>query len=327
MKKVLMPVLFVLALASSSCSSASEHNGKSSGAAAESKESNGRGAPGRQAAFETPAVVARLEDPSVTESSGLAASRCNPGLLWTHNDSGDGPYLYATDERGWRRGTWRVTAAEARDWEDVALGPGPQPGRDYLYIGDIGDNQKARREISVYRVVEPQVATATAASSRKNPVATEAAEMIRLRYPDGSHDAEALLVHPTTGDLYVITKTLGTAPGVYKLTAPYSTAGVNKLTLSGVIRGMPAGLITGGDIAPGGAGVVLCDYFGAYELTLPGGGATFDEIWGQAVASIDLGQRQQGEAVCYAADGNTIYATSEMRPTPLIKVNRAKSPK
>ena len=324
MKKVLLPGLFVLVLANSSCNSASEHNGESSRAAAESKEPNGKGAPIRRGVFGTPAVVARLEDPAVTESSGVAASRRNDGLLWTHNDSGDGPYLYATDERGGRRGAWRVTGADARDWEDVAVGPGPQPGRGYLYIGDIGDNRKARGEITVYRVAEPLVAAAT--SSRKNPVATEAAETIRLQYPDGSHDAEALLVHPTTGDLYVITKTLGTPPGVYKLAAPYSTTALNRLRLAGVIRGMPTGLVTGGDIAPGGAGVVLCDYFGAYELVLPGGSTAFDDIWGQAVAGIDLGQRQQGEAVCYAADGNSIYATSEMRPTPLIKVNRAKTP-
>lgn len=283
-------------------------------------------APKQQSGFESPVVIAWLDYPAVSESSGVVASRRNPGLLWTHNDSGDGPFLYAIDEQGKKRGVWRVTGADAVDWEDIAAGPGPQPGRSYLYVGDIGDNDEARREITVYRVPEPEI-TAAARSGRKSPQATEPAEAIRLRYPDGRHDAEALLVHPVTGDIYIVTKTLGAAPSVYKLGAPYSTSDANRLTLLSQIGDMPTGLITGGDIAPDGNGVVLCDYFGAYELRLRSGASAFDEVWGQTATNINLGLRQQGESVCYAADGDSLYATSEKRPTPLIMVERVNRPK
>jgi len=276
----------------------------------------------RQGTFRPPSVIAWLEDAAVRESSGLVASRRNPGLLWTHNDSGDGPFLYALDEQGMRRGVWRVSGAEADDWEDIAAGPGPQPGSSYLYVGDIGDNEEARSEITVYRVSEPEVTPSAADSRRKSPLATEPAEAIRLQYPDGRHNAEALLVHPVTGDIYVITKTLEAAPSVYKLAAPYTTSALNKLRLLGTIRSVPIGLITGGDVAPDGNGVVLCDYFGAYELRLPDSASFFDEVWGQAASGIDLGTRRQGESVCYGAGGDALYATSEERPTPLIKVER-----
>ena len=102
-----------------------------------------------------PKTIATIKDKSISESSGLVASRSTPGAYWTHNDSGDGPFIYAFDTRGSSLGTFRVTGAQARDWEDMSVGPGPQRGKSYLYIGDIGDNQKARAEIIVYRVLEP----------------------------------------------------------------------------------------------------------------------------------------------------------------------------
>jgi hypothetical protein len=65
--------------------------------------------------FLPPRVIGILQDSAINESSGIVASRTTPGLYWTHNDSGDGPYIYALDEHGARRGTWRVKGASARD--------------------------------------------------------------------------------------------------------------------------------------------------------------------------------------------------------------------
>src|SRR5215203_6666373 len=84
-----------------------------------------------------PASIAILQNNAVSESSGLVASRRTPGVYWTHNDSGDGPFIYAFDSRGEASGVFRVTGAQARDWEDISAGPGPQSGASYLYIGDI----------------------------------------------------------------------------------------------------------------------------------------------------------------------------------------------
>src|SRR5437764_643295 len=62
----------------------------------------------RAASPATAVLLARLESREVTESSGIVASRRNPGLFWTHNDSGDGPFVYAFDRAGRARGVWRV---------------------------------------------------------------------------------------------------------------------------------------------------------------------------------------------------------------------------
>lgn len=285
--------------------------------------SAGRPAAPNSGSYEPPAYVAFLEDSNIDESSGIAASRLNAGVYWTHNDSGDGPFIYAFDGGGRSKGVWRVTGAQALDWEDIATGPGPAGGTSYIYIGDMGDNDREGKVITVYRVAEPPVES-QGPSSRANPHQTAPAEVIRLEYPDRKHDAEALLVHPLTGDLYVVTKAKKAASKVYKAAAPLDTATVVQLGFVGDLE-LPAerrGMITGGDISPDGQRLVLCDYVSAYEVSLPRGDTDFDSIWRQPLAPVDLGLRPQGEAVCYRLDGKAILATSEKVPSPLIEVRR-----
>jgi hypothetical protein len=270
-----------------------------------------------------PVQLATLEDRRIKESSGLVASRRSPGLFWTHNDSGDGPFVYAFDRAGRSRGTWRVEGAQAIDWEDIAAGPGPKSGQPYLYAADIGDNGREREFVVVYRFPEPEIPAEQGGS--KDARTTEPAEAIRLKYPDGAHNAEALAVHPVNGDLYVITKANDGA-GVYKLAAPYDSKAVNTLAKVASLRGPDffGTLVTGADISPDGRRVALCDYAQGYELTLPEGSKEFDEVWKQAPNALPLGARLQGESVAYHLDGAALLATSEMTPTPLFEVTLPK---
>lgn len=271
-----------------------------------------------------PRTVATLKDPSITESSGLVASRTTSGAYWTHNDSGDGPFIYSFDTRGNSLGAFRVTGAQARDWEDMSIGPGPQQGKSYLYIGDIGDNNQARAEIIVYRVVEPTLTATTNPSTKKQPQSTEPAEAIRLSYPDGKYDTETLLVHPTSGNIYVVTKVTLVNPVVYEAVPPFTSGKVITMRRIGEIRvpSLFGGILTGGSVSPDGRRVAFCDYFSGYELVLPAGAKDFNEIWTQKMTSFDLGKRKQGEAITYRADGNAFIATSEGKGSAVIQVER-----
>ena len=271
-----------------------------------------------------PTTVATIKDKSIAESSGLVASRTTPGAYWTNNDSGDGPFIYAFDTRGDSFGTFRVTGAQARDWEDIAAGPGPQANKSYLYIGDIGDNDGVRSEVVVYRVAEPVVSASTRKFTKNRPGSTEPADAIRLKYPDGKHDAEALLVHPRTGNIYIVTKVLLANPGVYEAVAPFTSGQTITMRKVGEPRvpSLFGGAITGGSISPDGRRVALCDYFAGYELVLPAGNSNFDDIWKQKMTSFDLGKRKQGESITYRLDGKAFLATSEGKQSPLIQVLR-----
>jgi hypothetical protein len=273
-------------------------------------------------------VLGYVQEPTLDESSGLVASRRNPGLYWSHNDSDDAPDLYCLRGHGESCGVWRVAAAEARDWEDIAAGPGPESARTYLYIGDIGDNLVELDEVVVYRVAEPEVPPG-GGPEKAAPAPTEPAQRLRLRYPDGAHDTEALLVHPRSGDLYVIPKE--PMPKVYVARAPLDPSSVNGLEEVGVLaiaetgdRG--AGLVTGGDISPDGQRVALCTYLGGFELDVaaPDAGG-FDAVWKKTPAPVAVGSRLQGEAIAYRLDGKALLTTSERAaglPAPLQQVER-----
>ncbi len=131
------------------------------------------------------------------EISGIVASRRYPQVLWAHNDSRGGANVYAVNTDGILLATWQLDRVTALDWEDIATGPGPEPGVTYLYVGDIGDNFALRSEIVVYRFPEPDVI--------QDGIVTEF-EVFRLSYPEPGSNAEALVVDPVTGDLLIFTK-------------------------------------------------------------------------------------------------------------------------
>jgi hypothetical protein len=269
-------------------------------------------------------VVGSIQNSAVKESSGLIASRSTPGAYWTHNDSGDGPFIYAMNAEGQSLGTWRVSGAEADDWEDISIGPGPEAGKSYLYIGDIGDNEVARKEITIYRVLEPKPDAALSGSSKKNPEMTEPAEAIRLRYPARKHDAETLLVHPQSAAVYIVTKEEMGNPTVYEAAAPLSAG--EPITMKSLgelkIRSLFGGIITGGSISPDGKRVALCDYFQAYELSLPADSKNFNDIWKQRLVSFNFGKREQGESITYRLDGQAVLGTSEGKRAQVIEAVR-----
>jgi hypothetical protein len=269
--------------------------------------------------YQKPKIVGTISSAEITESSGLVASRCNQNVFWTHNDSGDEAFIFALAPDGKKLGTWKVRGAKHEDWEDMAAFRN-DTGECFLYIGDIGNNARDRSELTVYRVKEPIVSAGD--SSKKKPLFTDAAESIEINYPDMRHDAETLMVHPLTGDVYILSKRVSGASGVYRLRANYATNKTNRLEKIGdfSVPAMPNGFLTGGAISPDGKRVIICDYFAAYEITLPAQAKNFEDIWKETPAKIELGERRQGEAICYSADGKSIFATSEKRNSPFIKI-------
>lgn len=270
--------------------------------------------PATAGGFSPPRLRGRVALKDIGESSGLVASRIAPGLYWTHNDSGNDPLVYCITGTAGLCGVWEITDAKAQDWEDIAIGPGPTAGVAYLYIGDIGDNAIKRDSVTIYRVPEPKPSLNDGSSSG-TPKVTSAAQAITLTYADGSHNAEALIVHPVTGDIYVITKEVGEA-AVYKADGSGVLRRVTSMRLG---SGDP---VNGADISVDGQRVALSTFSGGWELALPARGALFDIIWSAPAARVDLGSRMQGESVAYRLDGQALLATSEGSPMPLWEAER-----
>jgi hypothetical protein len=243
------------------------------------------GAGPRAAAGEQAEVLLRIDDPRVVESSGLVTSRRHPGVLWTHNDSGDAARLFAVGRDGRVLATLQLAGVEARDWEAMAMGRDDR-GAPALFVGDIGDNQGVWPWVTVYRVAEP-------ARLRD---ATVRAERYRLRYPDGPRDAEALLVDPRGNRLYVASKDEA-GGSLYQAPATLRGDRVNLLRRVGRV---PA-LVTDGGFSPDGRTLVLRDYQAAHVYAASGG----------RLATVPLPLQPQGESITFSADGRSLLAGSE----------------
>lgn len=229
-------------------------------------------------------VLFRFADRAITESSGLVDGG---SVVYTTNDSGSGPVLYAVDPRTGR--TTGTTTYSSSDVEDVeALAPAPD-GR--IWVGDIGDNAAGRSSVSLYAV---------------RPGGGEA-RRIELTYPGGPRDAETLLVHPVTGRAYVVSKTVfgGT---VYAVPAagPGGPGGPLRLRRFAQVPG----LVTDGAFFPDGRHVLLRGYGGATVYTFPGFVPR---------GTVVLPPQRQGEAVAIGAGGR-ILLSSEGLHAPVLEV-------
>ncbi|MFE9998183.1 YncE family protein [Streptomyces avermitilis] len=228
-----------------------------------------------------------IGDSRITESSGLAASRLHPGVYWTHNDSDDGPYLYAVDSRtGKTVATVTLSGVGSpRDVEAISIGPGNE-----IYVGDIGDNLGGQWDhVWIYKLPEPKVLKDQ----------TIRATQYVVKYADGARDAESLMVHPKTGRVYIVDKKED-GGHLYEGPAQLSASGTNVFEPLGAV-GLWA---TDAAFSPDGKQLAVRGYFGGIAYTWNGG-----KIKRQGQLSVPL--QRQGESVTYTADGSELMYGSE----------------
>ncbi|MCP9992086.1 MULTISPECIES: WD40 repeat domain-containing protein [Streptomyces] len=228
-----------------------------------------------------------INDPRVTESSGLAASRQHPGVYWTHNDSDDGPHLYAVD------GSTGDTVARLtltgigtpRDVEAISVGPG-----DRLFVADVGDNLGGTWPyVWIYELPEPE---------RLQDATVQATQYV-VKYADGPRDAEAMVVHPKTGRVYLIDK---------HEDGGHLYEGPEKLSPSGDNVFRPVAPVelwtTDAALSPDGQHLAVRGYFGGIHYAWNGG-----KLEREGRLSVPL--QGQGESVTYSADGSRLLFGSE----------------
>jgi len=250
--------------------------------------------------------VGTVESGLIGEASGIAASRRNANVLWVHNDDGP-PCVYAMTPEGKHLGRYILDGARMRDWEDIAIGPGPDPNLDYIYVGAIGDNASNNKSIRIYRVPEPVVEANLPATIVK----IGGVETIELVYPDGPRNAETLMVNPLTKDIYIISKEEQSR--IYRAAYPQPTDA--KTTLEYVAK-LPWGTATGGDISPDGQMILVRGYLAASLWLRPQNGPLW-QCFKEAECKVPLIFEQQGEAICFDANGSGYYTTSEHAHQPI----------
>lgn len=239
--------------------------------------------------------VVRISDPRVDESSGLACSLKHPNLIYTANDE-DGP-LFAIDGRNGKTvGTFSVVDRKLRDPEALSIGPD-----GVLWIADIGMNRGGKKAFALHALAEPGPGDRGALPATK----------YRITYPDRLRpDAEAFLVHPVTGDGFIITRE---TPGrLYGFRAGSLDPAV-KNPLEFLAEGLPPG-VTDACFTVDGR-FLLARQFGRRKTV-----AVLDATTWALVGRFKVPKLEQPESIAADPDGKHAWIGSEGLNSPLIRV-------
>lgn len=288
--------------------------------------------------YDTPTKLADLDDERVRECSGIAIGRANPGVIWVHNDSGDGPHLYATNAEGKALGRVTLDGVKARDWEDMCSFT--MDGAHYLLIGDVGDNRRKRESVVLYLVREPTLTLEVGdESDNENDHTIEVEGVIRVRFEGGPHNCESVAFDVGTRTIMLVSKhdvKLGVQAKVFALPLPQplpddpsaedDEGSDDKPTVHEAkrIASVPAMMTMALDISPDGRRAALLT---TTRVMLFDRDDDHDDVesWARAFNAkpARIGKPTklpQAEALCYDADGESLLITSEGKPCPLWRV-------
>jgi len=246
-----------------------------------------------------------VNDVKLIEASGIADSKANPGYLWVEQDSGNPPDLTLLQHNGTVLKSIHLANAVNRDWEDLVLAPGPKPGKQYLYIAETGDNLLIHPDYAIYRLEEPVATTDT----------VQQVDKIAFFYPDGSHNAEAILVDADTKDIYIITKT-DLKSRLFRLVYPYSTTVMNKAEELG---SLPYNYAVSAAMSPGGKEMVVKTYDAIFHYQRTAG-ETMLQTLSKKPVNLPYQTEPQGEAIVFDNNDSGYYTLSEKALASNVKL-------
>ncbi|MFD2570739.1 PE-PGRS family protein [Spirosoma soli] len=265
-----------------------------------------------QAQFASDPTAAAVAPGQIDEASGMADSRSQPGNLWIEQDSGSPAELALLGYDGKVKGKIKIPNVTNRDWEELAFGPGPQANVNYIYIGDIGDNNAQTPICQIYRLPEPSSLQASVTQ----------VERINFRYPDGPRDAEAMFVDPGTKDIYIISKREDNKH-LYRLAYPQN---INEITVAEGLGELPStgdGLpayITAAAISPDGQEILIRTYSDIFYWKRDPGQSIPDALQYGNRRRFTYRAEIQGEAICFDKDGKGYFTISEKATAPSVSL-------
>jgi hypothetical protein len=244
--------------------------------------------------------VAELTDERLDEASGLVASRSNPGQLWILNDGGNEAELYLVDKDLRVNLTVRLHDVVNRDWEDIAIGAGPDPAKTYIYVGDIGDNLGVFSHKHIYRFPEPKL-------GNEESITISDFDKITFDLEDnGMKDFESLLIDPKSKKLYIISKREFPA-SVYEL--PYTASANDTITASKVLT-LPMISLVAADCFEKNGDILMKNYTNVYYWKNKDN-LDVVSLLKLTPQGIPYESEPQGESIGWAADGSGFFTLSE----------------
>ena len=264
------------------------------------EQSNNQSANNPSDGFLPGVKLAELNNKELKEISGIAASVNNPKLLWAHNDSGNGADIFLLDDHLDIKLTCTLAGVENRDWEDIAVGPGPDASKSYVYIADIGDNEARHQYKYIYRFEEPVLN-----KTQGEKITITSFDRITFQLSDAKKDTETLLLDPKTKNLYVVSKREEPVC-LYELKYPYPK---NDTLVADKLMSLPFTQIVGGDFSANGKEILMKNYNKVYYWNSSSKSIT--DVLKESPLEIPYEMEPQGESIAWATDGSGFYTLSE----------------
>jgi hypothetical protein len=243
-------------------------------------------------------AVRTIDNPVLEEMSGLAFSKNHPDKFYTHTDSGGEAAVYVLDSLGNEVGKIKLEEVENRDWEDIAVGPGPK-GESYVYVAEIGDNAGVHKSVKIYRFPEP---------SKIEKKITIKPDVLKFTYPHGAMDAESFFVDPISGDLFIVSK----RDKQNTLFCLKSEDFGKKEIVATELGKFPFTSATAADISQDGSKILIKNYYKIYYWDRKKD-ETIAEALSRSPMELPYVPEPQGEAIGFQPDGKAYYTISEKR--------------
>ena len=264
--------------------------------------------------FHPATTLGIVRNPELIELSGVVTGGINPDVLWVHNDQNNLPRLYALNLKGETVATYILDAFNeegtmAGDWEDIARLPHPKGHHD-LYIADFGNNAMVKKEHRLLIIEEPGIN-----SAKSSEVGEIEFRAIYFQYPrDYVCNSECLLVHPVSGEVFIVSKSVKEGGKQRPNSAVWSLPDLTKedsiYTATLVAESIPAitDRVTGGDISPDGKHLIIRTNTPKAYLWEWKDGESLKEVLKSSPKEIPLADEKGGEAICFSEGGSKLFS-------------------
>lgn len=253
--------------------------------------------------FSKTPTVKTIANQSYGELSGIAASQKSEGIFYMQEDN-NSRNVYLTNKNGDDLGKITLDNAGSSNWEDIAVGPGPEPGKTYVYVADIGDNNAKASFVSIYRFEEPEIVNPNATTQ----VNITNFDRINLSYSKGSADAETFMVDPLTKSIFILTKQ-NYKSYVYQAKYPQSTTSTTKMDVLAILN---LDLLTAGDISSDGSEILLRNKSQIWYWKRDAGQNIVQTLLKSPQDAPYAANEKQGEGICFTSNSNGYLTNTEI---------------
>lgn len=257
--------------------------------------------------FSTTPEVKTMVNQGYRELSGIAASQKNDGVLYVHDD-GSIKVVAITNKNGDDLGVLILDGMTFSDVEDIAVGPGPNPLKSYIYLADIGDNNMKASTVTIYRFAEPILTNANA----QTIIHINECEKFKLSYSRGSANAETFMVDPITKQWLILTKE-NSKSIIYIADYPQSTVNTNQLKAKAILN---LDLLTAGDISPNGSEILLRDKDQIWYWKRTNDESILQTLLKEPKNAPYAVNEKQGEGICFTSNADGYLTDTETQNHP-----------